>query len=212
MKLYYSPGAPSPGKVTLFLAEKRVELPTVHVDLRQRAQQQPEFMAKNPSATVPVLELDDGTCLTESLAICVYVESLYPEPNLFGRDAKERSLVLMWNDIETFEGYLAVQEVLRNAHPAFAGRALPGTHEYEQIPALVERGRRRAARFFDRLDERLAESPFVAGDRFTYADIAGFVYTTFAERALQEHPASSRPALKRWFDGIAGRPSFAAAR
>lgn len=212
MKLYDFPGAPSPGKVTLFLAEKGVELPTVHVDLRQRAQQQPGFTAKNPSATVPVLELDDGTCLTESLAICVYLESLYPEPNLFGRDAKERSLVLMWNDIETFEGYLAVQEVLRNGHPAFAGRALPGTLECEQIPALVERGRRRAARFFDRLDERLAESPFVAGERFTYADIAGFVYTRFAERALEEHPASSRPALKRWFDAIAARPSIAEAR
>lgn len=113
MRFYDYSLAPSPRKVRLFIAEKGLSIPTVEVDLRARAQLLPEFLAKNPGATVPVLELDDGTCLTESLAICHYLERVHPEPNLFGHDAKEQALVLMWTDIQTFEGYLGLQSVLR---------------------------------------------------------------------------------------------------
>jgi glutathione S-transferase len=211
VKLYDYPSAPSPRKVRLFVAEKRISVPTVQVDLRAQAQQSPEFLAKNPGGTVPVLELDDGTCLTESLAICQYLEGLHPEPNLFGSDAKERALVSMWNDIQTLEGYLAVQEVLRNAHPAFKGRALGGPVGYEQIPALAERGRQRAELFFDRLEARLGASAFVACERFTYADIVGFVCLEFSVRALRYDPAEKRPQVKRWRDGVAARPAIAAA-
>jgi glutathione S-transferase len=210
LKLYDYPSAPSPRKVRLFVAEKGLSIPTVEVDLRAQAQQGPEFLAKNPGATVPVLELDDGTCLTESLAICQYLEALHPEPNLFGKDAKERALVLMWHDIQTLEGYLAVQEVLRNAHPAFKGRALGGPVAYEQIPALAERGRRRAEVFFERLEARLGASAFVAGERFTYADIVGFVLLEFSVRALRYDPAEKRAQLKRWKESIATRPAIAA--
>src|SRR5512134_2470460 len=159
--------APSPRKVRLFIAEKGLAIPTVQVDLRARAQLEPEFLAKNPGATVPVLELDDGTYLTESLAICHYLEGVQPEPNLFGRDAKEQALVLMWTDIQTFEGYLGMAEALRNGHEAFKGRALGGPVSYEQIPALAERGKRRAEVYFDKLETRLGESEYVAGDRYT---------------------------------------------
>ena len=122
MRFYDYSLAPSPRKVRLFIAEKGLSIPTVEVDLRARAQLDAAFLAKNPGATVPVLELDDGTCLTESLAICHYLEQIHPEPNLLGADAKEQALVLMWTDIQTFEGYLGLQEALRNGHPAFKSR------------------------------------------------------------------------------------------
>lgn len=207
MKLYDFPGAPSPRKVAMFIAEKGIEVPRETVNLRERAQLEPQYLSRNPTGTVPLLELDDGTRLTESLAICHYLEQVHPEPNLMGRDARESALVLMWTDIQTFEGYLAMQEVLRNRSSAFAGRSLPLPESYAQIPELVERGKRRAEAHFDRMDRRLAESAFVASDRFTYADIVGYVYAAFAERALKQDPGESRPALRRWRERIAERPS-----
>ena len=206
MRFYDYKFAPSPRKVRLFLAEKGLEIATVEVDLRALAQLEPGFMAKNPGATVPVLELDDGTCLTESLAICHYLEQVHPEPNLMGHGAKEQALVLMWTDIQTLEGYLGLQEALRNRHEAFNGRALGGPVSYEQIPALAERGRLRAEVYFDKLETRLGESAFIASDRFTYADIVGFVYVGFAERALGgAKPLVERPALREWHQRIASR-------
>jgi glutathione S-transferase len=211
MKYYDYRNAPSPRKVRLFIAEKGLDVPTVEVDLRTRAQHTPEFLAKNPSGAVPMLELDDGTCLTESLAICHYLEQKFPQPNLMGLDAKEQALVLMWNDIQIFEGYLGIQEVLRNGHEAFKDRALGGPVPYAQIPALAERGRQRSEVFFDRLESRLAASPFIASARFTYADIAGYVYLGFALRSLGYDPASTRPSIKRWSEAVAARPAIKAA-
>jgi glutathione S-transferase len=211
MKLYDYPSAPSPRKVRFFVAEKGLAIPTVEIDLRSQAQQAPEFLAKNPGGTVPVLELDDGTCLTETLAICHYLEGVHPEPNLMGADPKEEALVLMWHDIVTLEGYLGLQEALRNGHPAFKGRALGGPKSYEQIPALAERGKQRSEAFFDRLDAHFRAHRYIAADRFTYADIVGYVTVEFAPRALRSDPAEGRAALKRWRDEIAARPAIAAA-
>jgi glutathione S-transferase len=211
VKLYDYRNAPSPRKVRLFMAEKGIQVPTVEVDLRGREQHRPDFLAKNPGATVPTLELDDGTYVTESLAICHYFEQLHPQPNLMGLDAKEQALVLMWHDIQTFEGFLAIQEVLRNSHAAFKDHALGGAMHHAQIPELVERGRRRSEVFFDRIEERLSSSLFVASARFTYADIVGFVYLKFAARSLGHDPAATRPALRRWSDAIAARPAIKAA-
>ena len=208
MKFYDFRSAPSPRKVRLFIAEKGLDVPTIEVDLRVRAQQEPAFLAKNAGATVPVLELDDGTCLTESLAICHYLEQQRPEPNLMGKDPREQAEVLMWNDILTLQGYLPLQESLRNGNEAFKGRALPGLVAWEQIPALAERGRHRAAIFFDKLETRLGESEFVAGPRFTYADIVAFVYVGFAPRATGANPIDGRPALKQWSDAVAARPAI----
>jgi glutathione S-transferase len=211
MRFYDYRHAPSPRKVRLFAAEKGLDLPTVEVDLRARAQQDPAFLAINPGATVPVLELDDGTRLTESLAICHYLEQLHPEPNLMGEGPVEQALVLMWTDIQTLEGYLGLQEALRNSHEAFAGRALGGPVSYEQIPALVDRGRRRAEAYFNKLETRLGESSYIAGNRFTYADIVGFVYLGFAQRAIGANPVDGRPALKQWSETVAARPAIRAA-
>ena len=165
-------------------------------------------MAKNPGATVPVLELDDGTYLTESLAICHYLERVQPEPNLFGHDAKEQALVLMWTDIQTFEGYLGLAEALRNGNPAFKSRALGGPVAYEQIPELAERGKRRAEIYFNKLETRLGESAYIASERYTYADLVGYVYVGFAARALGgATPLEGRPALADWHGRIAARPA-----
>lgn len=207
MKFYDFGLAPSPTKVRIFIAEKGLQIPTEVVNIRKMEQRQPEYMKKAPSATVPSLELDDGTMLLESHAICRYLEEVHPEPNLLGADAREKALVVMWHDIATLEGYLAAQEVLRNNLDAFADRALPGPENHEQIKALVERGKRRTEQFFDKLDARLKESAYVALDRFTYADIVAFVYRGFANRATGEDPADSRDNLARWCELVAARPA-----
>lgn len=209
MKFYDFPMAPSPRKVRIFIAEKGIDLPTTVVDLRKVEQHSPEFLALNPSGTVPVLELDSGVVLTESLAICHYLEHMHPEPNLLGEDAEEQALVLMWNDILTLEGYLPIQEVLRNESDIFVGRSVPGPVSYEQIPALAERGRKRCAAFFDRLDSVLADVEYLACDRFTYADIVALVYLGFAERTLGSSPAGSRGHLRRWQELVSSRPAIA---
>ena len=211
MQFYDFRLAPSPTKVRIFIAEKSLDIPTVTVDLRKLEQRSAEFCAKVPSATVPALELDDGTVLVESHAICRYLEVSHPEPNLMGEDAKEQALVVMWHDMATLEGYLGIQEVYRNSHDFFKGRALPGRQGHEQIEALVDRGRQRVAEFFDKLDRRLGESPYVALDRFSYADIAAYVYQGFATRALGADPAGGRDNLARWSEMIAARPAVKAA-
>jgi glutathione S-transferase len=203
--------APSPTKVRIFIAEKNLEIETVEVNLREGEHRTAEFLGKIPTATVPALELDDGTLLTESHAICRYLEVEYPEPNLMGLGAKEQALVLQWNDIATLEGYLAAQEVLRNKQPGFAGRALPGPNSYQQIAALADRGRERLEHFFDKLDRRLAESPCVALDRYTYADLVAYVYKGFAERVTHDDFTEGRANVERWAASVAARPAVQAA-
>lgn len=210
MKLYYFPGAPSPRKVGIVIAEKGLDVPTEILNIRAGEHRTGDYAAVNPNVTVPALELDDGTCITESLAIVHYLEQMQPEPNLMGRDAGEQALVLMWHDIATLEGYLAIQERFRNSEAFPAGRgALPGPIGYEKIPALVERGEKRIGAFFDKLDRRLAESEFLAGDRYTYADIAAYVYRWFAHWVTKDDPAANREHLRRWKEVIDGRPAVA---
>ena len=206
MRFFDAPPAPSPRRVRMFIHEKGLEIDTVHVDLRHEEQLSDAFKAINPRCTVPVLELDDGSCLTESLAICHYLEAIHPQPVLMGRDAREQALVLMWNDIVMFNGFAGVADSLRNHAKGFAGRALTGPGAYEQIPALVERGRRRAEECFATLNGRLGETPYLAGEHFSYADICAFVFTEFARwiklDGLQDHAN-----LGRWYESVAERPS-----
>ena len=209
MKFYDCKTAPSPRRVRIFMAEKGIELPTVQVDLRNGEQLSEAFMQINPRCTVPVLELDDGTRLTDSLAICHYLESEYPEPNLMGRDAREQALVMNWHEQIMTEGFLAAAEALRNSARGFAGRALTGPAESQQIPELAERGRKRLARFMALLDGRLAESPYVALQRFTMADIGAFVCVDFA--GWIKLPVLERwPNILRWHAELALRPSHSA--
>lgn len=209
MKLHDFTMAPNPRRVRIFLAEKGIEIAIVPVDLAQHEQMNGPFVALNPRRSVPALELDDGRVLTESVAICRYLEELHPDPPLFGRDAWERAVVEMWHRRVELEGLQAVADGVRNSSPFFKGRALAGAVDFEQIPALAERGRQRTALFKTMLDERLADSEFIAGDRFTVADIAALVTCDFA-KVLKMRVGDDTPDLKRWYDAVSSRPSAAA--
>ena len=208
MKFYDCVTAPSPRRVRIFIAEKGIDVPTVQVDLRGGEQLGPEFRRLNPDCTVPVLELDDGTVLTEIFAICQYLEELNPEPQLMGADSRERALVTMWNAKIELHGLAAIAEMFRNKAKGFKGRALTGAAEFEQIPKLVERGQARSLLFLDRLDTRLADSEFIAGDNFTLADITAFVATEFAGMLRLE--IGGRQHLQRWHQCVAARPASSA--
>jgi glutathione S-transferase len=209
MKFFDAPPAPSPRRVRMFIAEKGLAIDTVNLDLRQHEQLNEEFKAKNPRCTVPVLELDDGTCLTETLSICHYLESLHPEPNLLGHDAKEQALVLMWNDIIMFNGFAAAGEALRNFAKMFNNRSVTGPENYPQIPQLADRGRLRTEHFLTELNERFADSEYVAIERFSMADITAYVCIEFAGW-IKVPIKDDQPHLRRWFDAVANRPSASA--
>ncbi len=205
MKFYDCQSAPSPRRVRIFLAEKGIELPTVQVDLGAGEHLGAPFRSLNPDCTVPVLELDDGAALTEAFAICQYLESVYPDPPLMGRDARERALVTQWNAKVESQGLAAIAEAFRNRSRGFTGRALTGPEGFEQIPELVERGRRRAELFLARLNAELAEREFVAGDVFTVADITALVTVDFAGWIRLALPAGA-DNLRRWHEAVSARP------
>ena len=208
MKFFDCRVAPSPRRVRIFMREKRVEVPTVEVDLRNGEQFGEAFRQVNPEGTVPVLELDDGTRISEALAICVYLEAVYPDPPLFGTDARERGLAVMWNGKVEQQGLMAVAELLRNRSKAFHNRALPGPDKFEQIPQLVERGQLRTELFFDRLNAHLADHEYLIGEPFTIADITALVTVDFA--ATLKIPIEGKHRhLRRWHDSVSSRPSVA---
>lgn len=210
MKLYDFSLAPNPRRVRMFLAEKGVEIPLVQINTREREQFSDTYKAVNPYCTVPALELDDGTCISESVAICRYIEEVHPEPPLMGRDARDKAIVEMWNRRAELEGYLAAAEAIRNGLPMFEDRALAGLPGgVPQVPALVERGRQTMARFFDHLDVQLADHRYVAGDAFSIADITAFVTIEFAKRIEIEAPEQCRN-VARWHAEIGDRPSAGA--
>lgn len=206
MKLYDFELAPNPRRVRMYLAEKGIELPRVQVNLRQGEQFDETFKRENPSMLVPALVLDDGTLITETMAICRYFEALQPAPPLFGATPREQALVEMWSRRAELEGFQGVAETLRNSLDRFRDRALPGPRNYAQIPALVERGRARVRGFFDDLDRQLAHGRFVAGEAFTVADITAFVTVEFAAW-IEEKPAPAHAQLLRWHGEVAARPS-----
>ena len=209
MKLYDSAMAPNPRRVRIFLAEKGIDIPTVQIDLRNGEQLSESFRKINPRCTVPVLELDDGTRLTDTLAICHYLESIHPEPNLMGRDACEQALVMNWHEQVMTEGFLAGAEALRNFAKGFANRAVTGPKNFGQIPELAERGRERLAEFMAVLDGRLADSPFVALDRFTMADIGAYVCVDFAGW-IKLSVLDQWAHIRRWHGELSARPSASA--
>ena len=206
MKFYDCLTAPSPRRVRMLIAEKGITLDTVQVDLAKGEHLSDAFRAINPQQTVPVLELDDGTRLLDSNSISLYLDEVFPEPNLTGTNPKERAVIAMWQRDMDLNGLLAVAECFRNSSKAFRNRALTGAVDYEQIPELAERGRRRALQFFTDLDRRLADSEYLAGGRFTVADITAFVSVEFT-RAIKEYVPDGAINLKRWRDAVAARPS-----
>jgi len=206
MKFYDCSTAPSPRRVRIFLAEKGISVPTVQVDLRNNEQLTPAFRAINPDATVPSLELDNGTRINDAIGICVYFEAIHPQPPLMGESAEEKALVAAWQREAERNGFYAVLEAFRNSVPGLKGRALPGPHDYEQIPALAERGRLRVKHFHEQMDARLAQSEFVAGPRYSIADITALITIDFAARAKMLIPETCGH-LRRWYAQVSARPS-----
>lgn len=206
MKLYDHPQAPNTRRVRVFLAEKGIEVPTETVDLGTGANREPAYLAINPAGTVPVLELDDGTRIAESVAICRYFETVRPDPPLMGTDARDRALVEMHHRYMELHGMAPAGEMLRNGSPHFENRALAGPHPFAQIPELVERGRTRLGLFFARLEEILADREFVAGPRYTIADIAALVTVDFA-RWSKMAPEPGQTRIAAWYERVSARPS-----
>jgi glutathione S-transferase len=206
MKFYDCSTAPSPRRVRIFLAEKGISVPTVQVDLRNGEQFSPAFRAINPDATVPVLELDNGTRIADAIGICVYFEQTRPQPPLMGESAEEKAVIAERQRLAERNGFYAVMEAFRNATPGMKGRALPGPDDYEQIPALAERGRARVMRFFNELDVQLAQHPFVAGPRYSIVDITALVTVDFARWAKLSIPDECSH-LRQWHADVSARPS-----
>jgi glutathione S-transferase len=192
--------------VRVFIAEKGMEIPTREVDLRHDEHLSPQFRAINPHCTVPVLELDDGTRLTSTQGCWRYLEETIPDPPLLGTTPAEKAIVAdrVWRfDID---GWQAMTEALRNSAPGLKDRALTGAENYAQIPALGERGKLRTKRFLVHLDDLLANSAYVAGDRYTAADIMAMVVVDFAKWLKIVLPADAAHAL-RWYESVSSRPS-----
>ncbi|MDT8438291.1 MAG: glutathione S-transferase family protein [Wenzhouxiangellaceae bacterium] len=208
MRLQTCTGAPSPRRVELFLAEKGIELECSEVNLRAGEHLSDEFAAKSPECTVPVLELDDGGCLWNTLAIRQYLENLHPEPALLGRDARERAEVLQWSVWIEHNGFLSAAEAFRNAVPGMKDHALPGRRPVAQIAELAERGRVRFGHFLDDLDQRLAAREYLATGAFTTVDIDAFVVIEFGLR-VTKGTLDGHERLAAWQQRIAARPAFA---
>jgi glutathione S-transferase len=210
MKLYQSDASPNSRRVRIFLAEKGVSMPIVPVDLGAREQFSDAYAAINPRRVVPTLMLDDGTAIGEVPAILRYLEEVYPEPPLLGATPKRRALVAMWERRVELEGFASVMEAVRNAVPGLKNRAIAGPHDYEQIPALVERNKQRVRNFYADFNARLADVAFVAGDEFSVADITAVVTVDFATKSAGLPMAEEHVALKRWYDSVSARASMSA--
>jgi glutathione S-transferase len=210
MTLYHYPDSPNSRRVRIFLAEKGLSIPFAAIDLAKGEQHSEAYRAINPWRVVPTLVLEDGTAIGEVLAIWRYLEEIHPERPLLGATPKDKAIVTMWERRAELDGFAAVVEGVRNAAPALKGRAISGPHDYEQIPALVERSKLRVANFYSDFDARLAEVPFVGGEYFSAADITTFVIVDFATRALDMPVPTARGALRRWYAAVSARPSAAA--
>ena len=203
MKLYDGGRAPNPRRVRVFLAEKGIEVPREQVDLSTNAQKSAAFTAINPVQRVPVLVLDDGTVIAESIAICRYFEEIHPDPPLFGRGALEVATIEMWNRRLELHLLFPVSHVFRNTHPAMQELEVP------QVPAWAEANKPRIAEFLRILDRELANRPFVAGDKYSVADITGMVAVDFMRLPRLAVPDQC-VNVRRWHAELAGRPSASA--
>ena len=207
MKLYDMNMAPNPRRVRIFLAEKGLDVELVEINLMTGENLTEEFLKINPRGTIPTLELDDGTHLDESVAICRYLEELHPQPNLLGTDALSKAGIEACQRHMEFDGFQPLLDAFRNSFPAFSERGVPGLPaEYKAIPELAERGQRRYQLFMQRLNNRLADQKYIAGDTFSIADITAFCAIDFAKLMEIELPEEYTHA-RRWYEEVAGRPS-----
>jgi len=200
MKLYDGGRAPNPRRVRIFLAEKGIDVPLEPVDMAAMGHKSETVTARNPLQRLPVLELDDGTIISESVAICRYFEELHPEPPLFGTGALGRAQVEMWQRRMELHFLSAVAQAFRHIHPAMKEWEVP------QIPEWGEANKPKAIDYLHMLDRHLADSRFIAGDAYTIADITGVVGVEFMKPARLEVPAGLEN-VQRWFAEVSARPS-----
>ena len=203
MKLYISTFAPNPRRVTMFIAEKGIGgIDNVMIDLGAGEHRSESFIAKNPLARVPALELDDGRVLCETRAICTYLEGMYPEPNLMGEGFEERAFVEMADRRAELHLFAGIANCVRHTHPGLANLEQP---QFPDFGASQGEKMREAARW---LDGELANHPYVAGNRFTVADITAFCALEFARGLMKFRPAAEGMTnLQEWRDRIAARPT-----
>ncbi|NDW06123.1 glutathione S-transferase [Jiella pacifica] len=200
MRLFDGGRAPNPRRTRIFMAEKKVEIALVPVDMTKLEHRSDEIASRNPFKRLPVLELDDGTVITESIAICRYVEALHPEPPLFGVTPLEIATIEMWNRRLELGLYASVAAAFRHTHPAMAEWEVP------QIPAWGEANRDKAAEFLQLFDAHLAGNRFAAGDGFSVADITGLVAIDFMKPAKIAMP-DGLSNVARWYEEVSARPS-----
>ena len=199
MKLYDSKVAPNPRRVRIFLAEKGIEVPTVQVDIATGENRKSPYIDKNPLGGTPMLELDDGTCIAETVAICRYFEATQPNPPLMGTDARDQAVVEMWQRRMELELFRHVTSCFQNTHDFFKGRI-------EQVPAFGELSRKTARARLAWLDGDLGSRPFIAGDRYTIADITALCALDFG-RVVDIRIAPEQKNLLRWYESVSSRPS-----
>lgn len=203
MKLFDGARAPNPRRVRVFLAEKGIDVPIVTVDMAAMGQRSEEVTRRNPLQRLPVLELEDGTILTESVAICRYFEELHPEPALFGSGALGRARVEMWQRRMELNLMFPVAQAFRHIHPAMKEWEVP------QVPDWGEANKPKALEFLEIFDRELSGRAFAAGDDYSIADITGLVAVEFMKPARIEIPQGLDHVM-RWYHSVAGRPSAAA--
>ncbi|MEZ4400098.1 MAG: glutathione S-transferase family protein [Kofleriaceae bacterium] len=201
MRLYQDARAPNPRRVRMFLAEKGLldQIERVDVSIAARAHEAPEFLARSPLALLPVLELDDGRCLRESMAIIRYLDELHPAPALLGSDPWQRAEIEMWNRTAEHEVLFPVAQVFRNSHPFWEGRL-------RQAPAFAEIMRELLDRRLAFLDQELASRHFLAGADFTVADITLLCALDFGKPS-GIRVTDATPHLARWYQEVSARPS-----
>ena len=199
----YAPRAPNPRRVQMFMAEKGISgIPLIAVDLNQGEHYGAAYRAKSPLAKVPALELDDGRVLTETRAICTYLEGLYPETNLMGEGFEERAFIEMADRRVEWTLLLGIANGVRHTHPGLAPLESPqfGDFGRSQTEKVKE-----AAKVFDQL---LQTQPWMAGPRFTIADITAFCALEFGRALLKFNLAEAGlHTLQAWRDRMAERPS-----
>lgn len=203
MILYDYPGGPNPRRVRIYLAEKNLSVPMETVDIMTRRNRQPDFLDKNPTGGIPILELDDGTCIAESVAICRYFEELHPEPPLFGTGAKERAIVEMWLRRVELNLMVPIGMVWVHGHPLTAKLI-------RQIPEAAAQNRVRTAMGYKLLNDQLADNEFIAGDTYSIVDAVALATYDFGGGLVGVPPEDGLTHLARWHAAVSARPSASA--